>query len=165
MVVLGYGDLLGVTENRRAPNPWLRKDTIDPQLGVIRIDDISGKPIATIWNFAIHGTCLSEQNMKYSSEIMGKKFPRISYFISNLGASSDAIESLIGGIALFINSDAGDIDPTGETCSCNDDGSECTFDGAPKIAQAVQQNREKLNPSSTVSMTSASQIAPFGPTK
>jgi hypothetical protein len=29
-----------------------------------------------------------------------------------LGAASDAIEELIGGVALFINADAGDIDPS-----------------------------------------------------
>ena len=30
-------------------------DSIDPHLGIIRVDDIEGSPIATVWNFAIHG--------------------------------------------------------------------------------------------------------------
>ncbi len=35
------------------------------------------------------------------------------------GASCDAIEGLIGGVALFVNADAGDIDPTSATCGCS----------------------------------------------
>ncbi len=91
--------MTGVTQNRRAPNPWVRRDTIDSNLGVIRIDSAStNEPIATVWNFAMHGTCYGPDNMKFSSDIMG--------------ATCDNIESKIGGVALFINADAGDIDPT-----------------------------------------------------
>ena len=35
----------------------VKKDTIDEHLGVFRFDDAQGKPLATIWNFAIHGVC------------------------------------------------------------------------------------------------------------
>ncbi len=35
------------------------------------------------------------------------------------GASCEAIEGLIGGVALFVNADAGDIDPTSATCGCS----------------------------------------------
>jgi len=49
--------LIGVTRNRRADiSPFVKTDSIDPHLGVIRIDDLDGNVIATIWNFAIHGT-------------------------------------------------------------------------------------------------------------
>jgi Neutral/alkaline non-lysosomal ceramidase, N-terminal len=51
----GSGILTGVTKNRRAPNPWVNYGTIDPHLGVIRVDRASdGKPLATLWNYAIH---------------------------------------------------------------------------------------------------------------
>jgi len=40
---------------------------------------------------------------------------------------------LIGGVAIFVNADAGDIDPTSATC----DGMP-NYDGAPIIAQAVK---------------------------
>lgn len=97
-LLIGVGNLVGVTRNRRAPNPWVNEGTIDPHLGVIRIETTAGQPIATVWNYAIHGTCYGPENMKFSSDIMG--------------ASCDAIEQLIGGIALFINADAGDIAPS-----------------------------------------------------
>ena len=31
----------------------MARDTIDPHLGIIRVDDTQGKPIATLWNFAM----------------------------------------------------------------------------------------------------------------
>jgi hypothetical protein len=40
-------------------------------LGLIRVDEFSGKPMATLWNFAMHGTCYGPDNMKYSGDIMG----------------------------------------------------------------------------------------------
>ena len=132
---IGSGILTGVTQNRRAPNPWVQKGTIDPHLGVIRIDDIKGNPLATIWNYAMHGTCYGPENMKFSSEIMGMyeislNFPlyffwsvkvKVGQRKSNLvnksqtyitGAACEQIEEIIGGVALFINADAGDIDPS-----------------------------------------------------
>ena len=40
--------LTGVTRNRRAGvSPYLNKDDIDPNLGVISVDDADGKPLAT----------------------------------------------------------------------------------------------------------------------
>jgi hypothetical protein len=55
------------------------------------------------------------------------------------GAVSDVIENEVGGVALFINSDAGDIDPiTSILCGCQSNG-DCSFTGAPIIAKAVQQ--------------------------
>lgn len=45
--------------------------SIDPHLGLIKVDDVNDKPIATLWNFAIHGVCYGEDNMKFSSDIMG----------------------------------------------------------------------------------------------
>jgi len=148
MIDIGVGNLVGVTRNRRAPNPWLKPDTIDPHLGVIRVDTAAGEPIATVWNFAIHGICYGPDNMQFSSDIMG--------------AACNSIESLIGGVAMFINADAGDIDPTGETCDCAN--GVCKFAGAPIIAAAVQKVHSSLQPSNTVTMKSASQIIPFGMT-
>lgn len=58
------------------------------------------------------------------------------------GAACDEIESLIGGVALFINGDAGDIDPTSATCDCHN--GVCNFAGAKTIANTVQQVRQSL---------------------
>jgi hypothetical protein len=127
----------------------LQRGTIDPHLGVIRIETTNGEPLATIWNFAMHGICYGPDNMKFSSDIPG--------------ASCDAIESAIGGVALFINADAGDIDPNDEVCACQND--VCTFAGAPTIAAAVQSVWNSLNPTDQVTMSSASSIIPFGVTQ
>jgi len=145
---LGVGQLTGVTRNRRAPNPWLNTDTIDANLGVLRADTIDGKPLAVLWNYATHGTCYGEDNMKFSSDISG--------------ASCDAIESLLGAPALFMNADAGDIDPTGEVCDCS--GNVCKFSGASKFAAGVQKVYQSLNPSSKAVISQSSKVVPFGPT-
>jgi hypothetical protein len=157
---LGVGQLIGVTENRRAPNPWVQKDTIDANLGVIRVDDANtNEPLATVWNFAIHGTCYGPENMKFTAEIMG--------------ASSDKIESKVGGVALFINADAGDIAPTQEVCcfsyidfkTCDCQNNFCKFTGSETIANAVVETRNSLTPTDQVTIKYASQVVPFGLTK
>lgn len=64
-----------MTKNRRARiSPYVTIGSIDPHLGLIRVDDMNGKPIATVWNFAVHGVCYDESNMKFSSDIMGTLF-------------------------------------------------------------------------------------------
>ena len=94
----GLGELHNVTVNRRARiSPYLNKDSIDPNLAVIRFDDSDGKPLATVWNFAIHGVCWGADQLLSNGDIMG--------------GANEAIESLVGGVSLFINADAGDIDP------------------------------------------------------
>jgi hypothetical protein len=80
------------------------------------------------------------------------------------GASCDAIEELVGGVALFANADAGDIDPTSETCDCVS-AQKCLFAGAAKIAAAVQKTRTSLEPTSDAVLTTASAIVPFGRTR
>jgi len=144
---IGKGYLTGVTRNRRAGiSPYVSYGTIDPHLGVIRVDKAAdGSPLATVWNFAMHGTCFGPSNMKFSGDIMGY--------------TSDVIEQTIGGTALFINADAGDIDPTPQACV-----------GVPKcagssiIAAAVIKERASLVTSDDVKVKVASQIVPFGMT-
>jgi len=98
-IALGMGELLGVTHNRRAgsPSPYVQPGTIDPHLGIIRVDDMNDKPLVTLWNFAIHGICYDEFSLVSSGDIMGY-------------ANID-IENAIGGISMFMNADAGDINP------------------------------------------------------
>lgn len=46
---IGFTNLYNATRNRRAGrSPYVRPDTIDPTLGLIRIDDLQGKPLATL---------------------------------------------------------------------------------------------------------------------
>lgn len=59
--------------------------------GLMRVDTLAGEPLATVWNFAIHGTCLGSSNLNISGDIMG--------------AATNAVEAEVGAVALFINAD------------------------------------------------------------
>jgi len=143
---MGVTQLLGVTQNRRAgTSPYLQPGSIDPNLGVIRVDTAKGESLATVWNFAIHGVCYGPDNMLFSSDIMG--------------LACDLIEENGGGVALFINADAGDIDPGPGMCD-----NKPNFRGSPIMAQAVLKYRESLVPSTNVMLKAYSERIPFGPT-
>jgi hypothetical protein len=58
----------------------------------------TGQPIATVWNFAVHGTCYGPSNMYFCTDIMGR--------------ANTLIEQTIGGVSLFVNADAGDVAPS-----------------------------------------------------
>lgn len=100
---VGFGRelLTTVTRNRRASDsPVLDPDSIDPELVVLRVDSVSGAPIATVWNFAIHGTHFGTSNMLFSADIMGS-------------ANAKAEAAGGGGVVMFLNGCEGDIAPTG----------------------------------------------------
>lgn len=135
-----------VTQNRRAKiSNTVFPYSVDPHIGVIRVDDSNGQPLATLWNYAIHGVCYGPDNMKFSGDIMGK--------------ACEMIETAIGGVALFVNADAGDIDPGPNSCEGAPE-----FKGSSIMAQMVQTVRESLKPSQNVSMMAYSNIVEFGPT-
>ena len=47
---IGTGQLTNVTVNRRASiSPYLNSSSIDPNLGIIRVDKTDGTPLATLW--------------------------------------------------------------------------------------------------------------------
>ncbi|KJE90076.1 hypothetical protein CAOG_01451 [Capsaspora owczarzaki ATCC 30864] len=140
---IGVGQLVGVTRNRRANiSPYVTPTSIDPNLGVVRVDDQNGKPIATVFNYAMHGTCYGPSNMNSSGDIPG--------------ASCNAVEQAIGGVALFVNADAGDIDPTGESCQ--------NFAGAVTIAQAVKSTRDSIVTATNITIAAAYAEVNFGDT-
>eukprot|EP01100_Stratorugosa_tubuloviscum_P003848 TRINITY_DN1936_c0_g2_i1.p1 TRINITY_DN1936_c0_g2~~TRINITY_DN1936_c0_g2_i1.p1 ORF type:complete len:480 (-),score=253.66 TRINITY_DN1936_c0_g2_i1:80-1519(-) len=146
-VGFGVTQLLGVTENRRASiSPNLNSDSIDPNLAILRVDDANGNVIATLWNFAIHGTCWGPSNMLFSGDIMG--------------GACKLVEQQIGGVALFVNADAGDIDPTGEACSNKPD-----YEGAPTIANTITSFRKSIQTFNQGEIDTYSQIVDFGPTE
>ncbi|ELR11785.1 Ceramidase [Acanthamoeba castellanii str. Neff] len=144
---LSHTNLTGVTRNRRAGrSPYVNATTIDPNLSIISVNDLQGNPIATLWNFATH----------VSGDIMGK--------------ACEFIEKSVGGVALFVNADAGDIDPTAQACS-----QQPNFYGAQIIASTVAKLRSSTPTTgvfdmivaaaaavSQLSLTTASVIVPFG---
>lgn len=87
----GAGSLSGMTRNRQQKN-----DLIDSQVGVLRVEELEGrKTIATLFNFTGHPVILGSKNLLLSGE-----YP---------GAASRAVESLIGGVAIFAQGACGDI--------------------------------------------------------
>ncbi len=92
-----------VNSNRRLP--WKPKYPMmtpnpdgfsDHDLGVIRIDDEEGRPIATIVNFAAHPTILAWDNRLISTD-----YP---------GSVRRTVEGLLGGLCLFLQGAAGNQD-------------------------------------------------------
>jgi len=100
VVGLASTQVTGATANRRVgSSPNLTSADIDPELLVIRVDRPGGAPLATVWNFAIHGTHFLESNLEFSADIMG--------------SASAKAEAQGAGVALFLNGAEGDIRPTG----------------------------------------------------
>ncbi|RMG13759.1 MAG: hypothetical protein D6731_11545 [Planctomycetota bacterium] len=99
-VGVGTAQVVGATRNRRAADsPALDPDSVDPELLVIRVDRADGSPLATVWNFAIHGTYFDSHNLDYSADIMGEASAR--------GEARGA------GECLFVNGAEGDLEPDG----------------------------------------------------
>ena len=94
----GFGQLLGYSINRR----WLNRPT-DPAVGVIRVDDIYGTPLAVLSNFACHGVVMGYDNLLITGD-----WP---------GYSSRLLEAQLGNgvVALFAQGGAGDVNPLTET--------------------------------------------------
>lgn len=97
---LGTGEVEidSLTANRRhhcAGDP-LDSDP-DPTVGITRIDLPDDTPLATVFNFAIHGTSLDASNLLLSPD--------------NMGYAEAWVEAHDGGTALFINGTEGDVRP------------------------------------------------------
>jgi hypothetical protein len=136
---IGVGNvpLIGVTKNRRAAiSPYLDDSDVDTQLGMISVDTVNGTPLATVWNFAIHGTSYGDDNLKYSAD--------------NMGVVSAFVEQAVGGVALFINGSEGDSAPDRVISDIKD-----------TIGKAIEDNR----PSTThnwLELKTAYEIVNFG---
>jgi len=71
---------------------------VDAEMIVLKIDAETGTPIATVWNYAIHGTMLPPANMRLSADVMG--------------IASREVERTTGAPALFVNGAVGDVSPS-----------------------------------------------------
>src|SRR5215813_9476850 len=65
-VGVGVTPVEGLNRNRQS-----RSGPVDPELGVIRIDDATGRPLAAIVNFSAHATVLGPQNLLLSADYPG----------------------------------------------------------------------------------------------
>jgi neutral ceramidase len=70
---------------------------VDRSLTVLKLTDEGGRPLAAVWNYAIHGTMLSARNRRLSGDVMG--------------LAAREIERALGVPALFVNGAVGDVSP------------------------------------------------------
>lgn len=89
------GKVVGLSINRR--NPY---GPADPDVGVVKVETVNGKPIAILLNFACHGVVLGHN--KYHG--ISPDYP---------GHATKGVEDLLGGktVALFANGPCGNINP------------------------------------------------------
>jgi neutral ceramidase len=73
----------------------LEPKPVDPELNVIRFDDLGGKPIALIVNYNAHPTMLPTQELKFSAEYPGQMML--------------AVEEALGVHCQFMQGSAGDM--------------------------------------------------------
>lgn len=88
----GHGQVSAGVHNRRQPG-----DVIDPDLGVLRIDDEEGQTLGVVLNYACHPTCLTGENRLFSAEYCGR--------------ATAAIQRATGAITLFLTGAIGDVGP------------------------------------------------------
>lgn len=72
---------------------------IDPGVGVIRVDDLQGRPIAVLFSHGCHPVVMGPRAHVASSD-----FP---------GAARDVVEKCLGGLSLFLQACGGNINPVG----------------------------------------------------
>ena len=70
---------------------------IDDTVGVIRIDDLDGRPIAILFSYGCHTVTMGPRSMVASSD-----FP---------GPARDLVEQALGGCAMFLQACGGNINP------------------------------------------------------
>lgn len=94
VAAVGLGRVAGIGANRRPHG-----GPVDDRVTVARFDDADGRPIATLVNYGCHPTTLGPDNLLYSAD-----YP---------GVACKAIETVLGGVALFTTGPQGDVNPGG----------------------------------------------------
>lgn len=99
----GAGDVrISVNRREQLPDGTMvlgenQNGATDPAVGVLRVDNLTGDPIAVVVHYACH------------PDVLGPKTDLISPDF--VGAARRTVESLTGATALFLQGAAGDLDP------------------------------------------------------
>jgi neutral ceramidase len=90
--------------NRREPQPdgsiMLGENALGPvdhEVRVIRVDDLEGKPIAVIFAHGCHTVTMGPKSLRWSADY--------------IGPARDLIENNLGCLSLYLQANAGDINP------------------------------------------------------
>ncbi len=82
-------------EFNRNRHTKIRPKPVDPLLIVLRLDDVDGKPISTLVNFAAHPTTLPARMLEWSAD-----FP---------APLRERVEEKLGGLCVFLQGACGDL--------------------------------------------------------
>lgn len=96
---LGVGT---VTSSDLSKNRRNHPGVIDPVIGVFKVEKADGSPLAILFNFAVHGTCLGTSNLKMSADVMGYAERYIEKVMKDQNTPA---------CALFVNGSQGDVAP------------------------------------------------------
>jgi len=96
---------------------------VDPEVGVIRVDDTSGKPIAILVCYTCHPVVLGQDNLNLSAD-----YP---------GVMMDMVEREMGGTCIFLQGAAGDINPYMDKTSIKENGLEEMRKAGEQLAHEV----------------------------
>lgn len=104
-IVAGWGQSrIGVNRREAGPDGMVflgevPDGEIDPAVGVIRVDDLNGQPLAIAFSYGCHPVVVGPR-----SPVISPDFP---------GAAREVIERVWGSLALFLQACGGDIMPIG----------------------------------------------------
>jgi len=115
-VSAGVGRVSGLAVNRRERTEdggtilgWNRDGFIDEEVPTLRIDTLEGEPIATILSFGCHPIVLGCRCPDSAYDPSGSHFFDVSSDYP--GVVCESIEESRGGICLFLQGAAGNVDP------------------------------------------------------
>lgn len=83
---------------------------VDRELGVIRLDDLDGDPIAVIVNFAAHPTMLEASDLRFSADWPGQMMNAVE---AELGAPCLFLQGALGDLSVRTTDDIRDIETYG----------------------------------------------------
>lgn len=117
----GAGEAPGLTRGRLGHQ-------VDTQAVVVKVTAENGRPLALLWNFAIHGTSLGRGNLNLSADIMG--------------VATRRLEATLKVPVLFVNGAVADVSPVHH-------GEMGVEQGGLALANAVKATWDRVAPVAT----------------
>jgi hypothetical protein len=109
---------------------------LDSEIVVVKVTGVEGRPLALVWNFAIHGTMLSARDLHLSGDVMG--------------LASVLLEQRLGAPVLYVNGAVGDVSPAGHRAAA-------LREAAGALATAVAAGWDRARPAPVTDLRVARQ--------
>jgi hypothetical protein len=97
---------------------------VDHEVSVLRIDDLDGRPIAVVFSHGCHTVTMGPKCLRWSADYVGR--------------AREVIEQNTGGLSLFLQANAGDINPITGIGADQDNSSEKKRVGLTLGAEALK---------------------------